>query len=235
MKYYFIFFVCLILGSDLVAQAQNEALFQNRTSNGLKDGFWRVKHKGTSINRYTGEFQMGVPKGVFKHYYSKGNIRSVMSFKGLAGECYVKNYNRKEKLISEGKYLSENVKDSIWKIYNENGRIIISETWEKGSLEGLYQTYYSNGNVVESGIMNNAKKDGQWIRWSENGEKIRVSNYSDNILNGKWIDYDVDGRVKMLGAYLNGYRDGKWVFYNFGKLKKSIIFQKGREINITEY
>jgi hypothetical protein len=39
----------------------------------------------------------------------------------------------------------------------------------------------------------------------------------------------------MLGAYLNGYRDGKWVFYNFGKPKKSIIFQKGREINITEY
>ena len=66
MKYYFIFFVCLILGNDLLAQAQNEALFQNRTSNGLKDGFWRVKHKGTSINRYTGEFQMGVPKGVFK-------------------------------------------------------------------------------------------------------------------------------------------------------------------------
>ena len=83
--------------------------------------------------------------------------------------------------------------------------------------------------------MNNAKKHGQWIRWSENGEKIRVSNYSDNVLNGKWIDYDVDGRVKMLGVYLNGYRDGKWVIYNLGKPKKSIIFQKGREINITEY
>ena len=236
MKYYLIFFMYIIFGNCIYAQSQNETLrYQNPSSNGLKDGLWRVKYKGTAIDRYIGEFEMGVPKGIFNHYYPNGILRSVMTFKELSGECYVKNYSRKEKLISEGMYLSKNVKDSIWKIYDENDRIIILETWKKGNLEGLYKTYYPNGNVVESGIMNNAKKQGQWIRWSENGEKIRVSNYSDNVLNGKWIDYDVDGRVKMIGVYLNGYRDGKWVIYNLGKPEKSITFQKGREINTTEY
>ncbi len=236
MKYYLIFFICIILVNDISAQGQKEELrYQNHTKKGLKDGLWRVKHNGTAIDRYIGEFEMGIPKGSFKHYYSNGSLRTLMTFKGLSGECYVKNYSRKEKLISEGMYLSKNVKDSIWKIYDENDRIIILETWKKGNLEGLYKTYYSNGNIVEAGIMNNAKKQGQWIRWSESGEKIRLSNYSNNVLNGKWIDYDVDGRVKMIGVYLNGYREGKWVIYSVGKPEKSITFQKGREINITEH
>ncbi len=235
MKYFIsisLFFLCIDMSAQSSIELPN---MHNIHKNGKRNGSWIVNHNGTLIKRYIGEFDMGIPKGVFKHFYLNGQLKSMMTFKKLTGECYVENYSKEGNIVSQGRYLSKNLKDSIWEIFDNNGSILNIETYKKGVLQGLNQTYYSNGEVVESGQMVNGNKQGIWVRRSDDGKKIRSVTYNHGKLDGEWIMYDVDARVSMIGKYVKGYREGKWIVLKAGKAKKALIFKKGKEINTILY
>ena len=225
MKHFYL--ICFLSTFCLSLNGQST---ENLTVDDLKDGVWKVKYPGSSVYRYIGEFEMGKPKGVFRHFYKSGKLRSQMTFQGLTGACFVQNYNEDEKLLSEGSYSSGKLKHGIWKIFNSQGLVISKDTWNSGKLNGSHETFYTNGNLVESGNMKSGQKEGEWIRYFENGKKMSIENYSKGKLNGDWISYSDSGRVKVKGKYIEGLRHGEWLFYNDGKIVKNVFFHRGREV-----
>jgi len=208
---------------------------QNQTLQGQKHGPWKVKYEGSSTLRYEGTFEQGVPVGTFTHYHPNGVKRAVMIFRGRTQVCYVREYAENNVLIAEGKYSAPGVKDSTWRVYDLNGKLLNLETYAGGALNGLYQTFYPNGKVVETGSMEADAKTGTWVRFTETGTKLRSADYQNDVPDGLWIEYDEDGRMAVRGEYHLGLREGKWLEFSEGKASKGTWYHEGRITKEVEY
>ncbi len=118
---------------------------QNQTVNGLKQGPWKVAYEGSAVIRYEGQFDRGIPVGTFTHYHPNGTKRAVMVFRGKTQACYTQEFALNGVLLAEGLYGAPGVKDSTWRIYDLNGKLLNTETYQGGQLNGPFATYYPNG------------------------------------------------------------------------------------------
>lgn len=207
------------------------ATAQNETVKGLKQGPWVVAHEGSKVIRYKGQFDNGIPVGIFTHYHTNGKVHAIMKFRASTGSCYSKEFSTEGKLMAEGIYASPAVKDSIWRIYNTAGELLTRETYRLGILDGPFETLYPSGMPMERGVMKNGKKDGGWTQWSEKGYKIRTSFYSEGMLNGIWTEYDHSGKIMIRGKYEDNLKEGIWTEYHEGKPIGELHFSKGRQID----
>jgi len=224
-----IFLTLLVLLGGMQAWAQNQTL------DGKKHGPWKVRYEGSTVLRYEGTFDRGIPVGTFTHYHPNGTKRAVMVFRGHTQVCYVQEYAENNVRIAEGKYSAPGVKDSTWRVYDLNGKLLNIETYAGGALDGVYQTFYPNGKVVETGTMRADAKTGTWIRFTETGDKLRSAEYQDDLPHGLWVEYDETGRIALRGEYQLGLREGKWLQFSEGKASKGTWYHEGRITKEVEY
>ncbi len=215
--------------------ASLSALAQNQTVNGLKQGPWKVTYEGSSMLRYEGTFDKGIPVGTFTHYHPNGTKRAIMVFRGKTQSCYTQEFALNGTLLAEGRYGAPGVKDSTWRIYDLNGKLLNTETYQGGSLNGPYATYYPNGKTVESGAMQDGEKTGLWTRFGENGEKTRSVEYVLGQLQGTWTEFDENGRIALRGTYENNMKEGRWLSFENGKPVHGIWYHKGLVTKEMDY
>ena len=208
---------------------------QNQTVNGLKQGPWKVTYEGSTVIRYEGQFDRGIPVGTFTHYHPNGTKRAVMVFRGKTQACYTQEFALNGVLLAEGLYGSPGVKDSTWRIYDLNGKLLSTETYKGGQLNGPFATYYPNGKVVESGSMQDGEKSGLWTRFGENGEKTRSAEYAMGMLQGTWTEFDENGRIALRGEYESNLREGRWLEFESGKAAKGTWYHKGLVTKVVEF
>ena len=208
---------------------------QNQTVNGLKQGLWKVAYEGSTVIRYEGQFDRGIPVGTFTHYHPNGTKRAVMVFRGKTQACYTQEFALNGALLAEGLYGAPGVKDSTWRIYDLNGKLLSTETYQGGQLNGPFATYYPNGKVVESGSMQDGEKSGLWTRFGENGEKTRSAEYAMGMLQGTWTEFDENGRIALRGEYQSNLREGRWLEFESGKAAKGTWYHKGLVTKEVEY
>lgn len=51
-------------------------------------------------------------------------------------------------VIERGYYNKQNQKDSIWYVYNDEGRVVIETQYENGVKSGIWRMYNENGRVI---------------------------------------------------------------------------------------
>jgi len=121
--------------------------------------------------------------GMWKTYYSNGNLKSEITY----------NLGRKN-----GPYV----------LYYEDGTEMERGNWAKNRMKGEYQLSYENGkprqkfNYDESG-----RRDGKQEYFYEDGTPMIVVEFKDGKESGVIERYWPNGDIKMRGNYINGQLD----------------------------
>jgi len=183
-------------------------------SQGRRQGKW-VKMDKNNRKIYEGTFKDGLEIGTFTYYYSDGTVRMKNTFLVDGKFCSHEAYDKNGKLMATGFYNQKN-RDSVWNIYNAEGKLLKSETYKMGTKTGKSVLFSSTGDTIEIQYWNDNKKHGYWYRKVLNG--YLTGNYANNLLDGKYAEYR-NNKVVSEGNYSQGLRDGQWKFYDGNNLE----------------
>lgn len=123
---------------------------------------------------------------------------------------YVKNiYYSNKKISSEGKMIN-NLRDSTWKYFSEDGVITEQINFKNDKKDGKYVKYYKDGKTINvKGYHSNDKRSGVFEVYFDNGNASAIYTYIDGLKNGKYIKYYEDGKtIKEKGYYSNDELSG---------------------------
>lgn len=191
------------------------AMSQNMMdSQGRRQGKW-VKTDKNNRKVYEGTFKDGLEVGTFTYYYSDGTVRMKNTFLVDGKYCSHEAYDKNGKLMAKGFYNQKN-RDSIWNIYNAEGKLLKSETYKMGTKTGKSVLFSAKGDTVEIQYWNDNKKHGRWYRKVLNG--YLEGNYMNNMLHGPFAEYR-NGKVVVEGSYSEGLRNGQWKHYDGNNLE----------------
>lgn len=126
-----------------------------------------------------------------------------------------------------------------FKYYDEQGRLIATNDFDKSGMRALNKSYASNGTLIATGYYLHQKKDGEWRYFSkDNGKLILVEEnrngkvhgtskvyyetgvlmteclYQDGLREGHARTYYPSGALKEEGDFLHGEKTGVWKTYN---------------------
>jgi antitoxin component YwqK of YwqJK toxin-antitoxin module len=190
----------------LIAQSSNIT-----DPKGRKQGLWEKRdEKGYLI--YKGEFKDDKPLGMMRHYY-KGtdSIKAILKYR-KDGSVDAKLFNENNyKLNAEGKFISEK-KDSIWRFYDDLGKLISIEYYKKGLKHGKSQVFFPNGKLSEESTYIDDKKHGLVKRLYDSGQIKSEQNYKMGVLEGVSIVYFPNKEEAARGYYKNGDKNHIWVY-----------------------
>ena len=200
----------------------------NQTDNkGRKQGPWtKIDSAGNKV--YDGQFKDGIPVGLFKHYYPKGNLKATNNYFGNGKQAAAHIYHPNGKLQGAGLYF-EQKKDSLWKFYDDKEALLSEEFYSKGVKNGQWKLYYPNGKLLRTEKWKADKKDGQWMMYYDNGQPQQEINYVNGLLEGNFNVYNMSGKIIIEGNYKNDFPLGTWFYYNdFGTVHYLEQYKDGK-------
>ena len=189
--------MCLFI--SVVSLAQNMTDVQGR-----KQGKWSQNHDNGQL-RYEGSFEDDNPTGIFLYYTELGVLKANLEY-----------FNYGKSASAVGLYQNE-LKEQLWKYYDDKEKLIREENYKNGKLEGQTTLYYTDGNVLEKINYVADKKNGKCVQYYRNGQLKLSANYKDDKLDGSYTLYNSAGVKKYSGKYLNDIKDGIWKYYKDDK------------------
>jgi antitoxin component YwqK of YwqJK toxin-antitoxin module len=224
--------IILITGLQLNAQIKDSVL-NYIDINKQKQGHWQRKYKNGKI-AYDCYFINDKPIGVYKRYYATGKLKMEANY-NKNQEASAKLYWDNGKLMAEGKYVEINVRDSLWKMYGVDGKLMVTIEYKHGKKHGKEISYFRNGQINEVKTWKNDTMHGPWLWYYDNGKPRMKANYVNGVRDGYYMYYHQDGSTYISGYYKNNLRDGKWKFNYLDKsLNKTIIYHNGKAENQDE-
>ncbi len=225
MKQLIIAFVFLFTGFFSVS-AQGNTSDNKTNAQGKKEGLWKGFYEDGKL-RYMGHFKNDVPVDTFLHFFSDGNLKTLLIYRN-SKVAYAKHYYSTNELMAEGKYINQK-KDSIWQTYGAKGRLVTKGAYTNGAKKGLWETYYDKGNVAEKIYYDNDIEIGDLKTYYENGQVLEETQYKNGFLEGLTTFYDENGNKLLKGIYKKGVRDGFWIYYNSdGTVDKKVEYINGK-------
>lgn len=242
----------LIFGFFNLINAQSYEIYNGDTvnvidANNFKQGYW-VEHSQYSKEKIReGNYIDGKKEGLWKAYYSKGSLKSEITYKhgdkyGKA-KIYFENGNIAEegvwlidKWVNKYKAYYQNGKLSyVWnyneygtrsgyqRYYYENGNIKIEGEWQDGKENGVIREYYSDGSLRSEKLFADGKTGKDSVTIYEIKEKIIISaKDSSKIKNNTESHYAEPDSIGIFEG------NGHHIFYNkFKKKEKEGIFENG--------
>ena len=201
--------------------------------NGKKQGVWKKYENGKLL--YEGQFKDDVPYGLFKYYYTDGNLKSVTEFVQGVHKVRTTMYHENGHKASEGAYIDQQ-KDGEWRYYSNKDTLIKLENYKEGNRNGLWQTYSTSGVLLEEANYLNNKRSGVSKSYYLNGQVQLEANYVGGKTNGKSTSYYPNGNISMTGDYHEGWRDGEWHAYDVnGKIRSTTVYKNQRLVNTYIY
>ena len=198
---------------------------QNKYKNDQREGYWEGYYE-TGQLRYSGFFENGKEKGVFKYYYKSGNLEKELLYITPGIYAKAKMYYSNKLIKALGEYCLKQ-RCGTWEYFNDIGKIICKENYKNGVLDGDYIIYF-DGILTDFHTYKNNKKNGISKSFFLSGNIKIISNYFNNKLNGEYVAFSEDGKMIQKGNYINGFREGEWYIYNE---KKIINYKNGKIIN----
>lgn len=205
------------------------------------------------INRYDWN---NLKQGVWKEFYPYDKLMLEETYKEGKLHGYVREYDRKGKVIRFEKYENGNLVEEKASIteedtvsidlrneYFENGALKTSGTYRNDLPIGVHREYNQKGNIVNAklyddygvllgeGIVDEeGRKQDDWVFYFESGAKASEGKYKDNKQIGKWEFFFEDGGTEQKGKYRKGKPHGEWVWY-YAKdvLRRQENFDNGKE------
>ncbi|MDT8309504.1 MAG: toxin-antitoxin system YwqK family antitoxin, partial [Bacteroidales bacterium] len=161
--------------------------------------------KGTVIQTDTGEAETG--KWVF--WYHNGTKKTTGSFeKGIKTGVW-KSWYPKGALKSEINY-----SDGPYKVWNEDGSLMVEAYMVDGKFHGPYTSWHSNRNILTEGAYRNGEKHGKWSIYTNKGKLISEGVYDNGKQTGLWREWHFNGKKKSeihydTGPFLKWYDNSK--------------------------
>lgn len=202
---------------------------QTTDANGKKQGYWRKKDDTGNHLVYEGEFKDDKPVGKFKYYYPNDSVRAIMNFRQNGKVAYAKLFHLSTgKRMGEGKYIQE-VKDSVWIYYDENGTLLSKDNYVMGKKNGISYVYLPDGKLAEERNYKMDVQDGPFKQYLD-GKRLRgQGNYVNGQLDGKATYYYPNGVEVATGWYKNGQKTGPWIYKeDSGKIKERELYKDGK-------
>ena len=224
-----LFLLFILFSSNLIAQKFNQT-----DSKGQKQGTWRKYYENGKLE-FEGNFLDGKPTGVFRFYYDNGAKKALIDHNIATGRSLANFFHPNGQLMSGGIYRNQ-LKDSTWITFTENGLVSEISNYLKNELHGPRNTYYISGlegatnriPFVKSNYKN-GKLDGEYIEYFMDGKKKVYSFYIDGNLNGISMEYYRNGNKSSMIRYKLGIKHGYATGYDEnGKEVKTIYYYKGR-------
>lgn len=211
---------------------QVESYCQDQTnqkdSKGQRHGTWKVYFEDQPEQlKFEGNYEHGTQKGLFK-YYQKGFKHPVatMFFKPQSDTVQVKYLSQAGKTISEGQMLNKK-RIGTWKYYHNNSdKVMMTENYENGQLQGEKLTYYDTGRLAEKADYHLGELHGKKIIYSEKGVILEDLTYEHGELHGPAKFYNGKGELLSEGNYKRDQHWGTWRYYENGTLKEEKNYSK---------
>lgn len=236
MNPFYVFLSLFLSISVSYAQKIPHDTINRSDSLGRKQGYWIKKEKDGTL-KYEGRFVNDKPTGKFIYYYPDKKIKAQTDF-GSTGYSRAITYHTNGKVLSVGTYYNT-LKDSVWKYFNEFGKQVAEESYDKGVKNGAWKIFYSsNGKICEEFNWENGQKRGAWMKFFEDGNTKVKGTYKDGHLDGLFQSFYQNGKVELSGTYKQSLKDGIWISfaengesnyketYKAGNLKKKEIYFK---------
>lgn len=178
-------------------------------SKGRKQGFWHKKNPLSGLS-YEGFFKDGMPCGRFV-YRGEGDtlVAEAFYFRGgyASRNCFFYPSGQK---MAEGYYLDKR-KDSLWQYYAEDGRLLKSEWFENGLLDGTRVVYGPDADVAERQTWYRGLRNGPWYIHDQAG--YQFFSYKLNLSHGPYLALYPDSTCFIEGRYDEGLKQGVWTFH----------------------
>jgi len=202
-----LFTITILLISNLALAQQNKTDEQGR-----KQGAW-VKYKD-GVKAYEGQFVDDVPVGEFLRYFRSGRLLSKSQYSAGGTRCFVEFFydQRKSKTKAKGLYVNQ-VKDSLWLLYNDLGVLIAEETYEDGLASGLWKLYAYNGVLASETPYQLDQLHGIKKEYFDNGHLKREMSFQNDALQGSFKVYFPKGQLRTGGQFEMGMKAGIWTYY----------------------
>ncbi len=234
LTFLFILIAKIIIGQN-VGQPGNDSIINYTDIQGNKQGKWIRKYNKDRI-AYIGYFKNNKLVGNYKRWYYSGALKADINYNDDGSVGYAKLFWDNGKLMAKGKYLNQNIKDSVWEYYGTDGVLMMKETYEKGVLHGPSFSYFKNGKVSRKSPYLQGKLHGIYKEyWEENGLTKLEIYYENGRRKGPINVYYDDEKPYLKGYYENDLPEGKWiVYFRDGTIEKELEYIKGKLKNEDE-
>ena len=174
----------------------------------------------------------GVLDGEETIYYEDGTLRrqSVYKMGLLTGKSV--RYHENGQITWEREFENGIVKDGSVTIYDDEGNLVFTETWENG----IMRSYNADGNIVYEGGFMNFKEVGLHTKYHRNGQVYKKMHYSMGRLDGVTQIYDEYGTLRCEIPYDSDKREGFVKTYDEdGNVETESLYADGQYCGGKEY
>jgi len=124
---------------------------------------------------------------------------------------------------------NQNVIDSIYEEYYDNGQLRSRGNYRMNKPIGLWEYFHENGALRMKGEIQDFQNNGYWTYYYENGAKYMEGNLEKGQKTGNWTQYYENGKLKSKGTYVQNNANGPWYyFYEDGSIKAFTFYEKGK-------
>ena len=181
-------------------------------------------------------------------YYDKGGVlvESRTYYKDkLHGQ--VKLFYSNEKPKQEG-YFKMDVQDSIYRLWNESGKLTTEGYYKNGELNGIWKSYYDDGRAqkTEEFIDSSVRVIDFWLpdpahtqtvingtgeitTYFTTGTVKEWYNYKNGVYDGAFLENSIYGYPLLEGSYSDGKKSSEWKYYYYtGDIEKISNYQNDK-------
>lgn len=222
--------------SQNVGQPGSDSIINYTDIQGNKQGKWIRKYDKNRI-AYTGYFKNNKLVGNYKRWYYSGALKSEINYNNDGSVGYAKLFWDNGKLMAKGKYVNQNIKDSVWEYYGVDGILMMKESYVNGVLHGPSFSYFRNSKVSRKAPYENGKLHGIYKEyWEENGLTRLEIHYEKGVRKGLIKVYYDNGKPYLVGNYEKDLPHGKWiVYFRDGTIEKELEYINGLLKNEDEH
>lgn len=245
-------FMLFVLFATQLTFAQDELEYKVLKENLTKKEslFWDFnKTKLQAIGSYYTD-KLGnttMKHGKWLYYDKDGKLEEERNYYKdmLHGKVILYYANSKPK--QEG-YFYLNRPDSVYREWNETGRLATEGTYSYGKPFGKWTYYYLDGrkkseektkdtiNLIESFWMPDSNHTqtvingtGEMMTFYTTGNLKEWYHYKDGLKHGDFEEWSIYGYKTLSGSFLNGEKEGEWIFtFYSGKTDKISNYKNGK-------
>jgi antitoxin component YwqK of YwqJK toxin-antitoxin module len=208
-----------------------------------KQGPWiRVYKNKPEVMYYKGQFDNGVPIGVWDFFDEEGYLKSKVDHVKDSTLNHVQHFYPTGFLMAEGNYVGSMVdnrwerrKEGTWKLYSEKGVLTAEEGYAWGVLDGPSVHYFPNCKTASSYVYSQGRKEGAFTEFYESGKRMREGVYRNDLMHGPFKAWYEDGSLKETGTFEDGKFNAVWRSYHPGGKDKAIIHYEQGKVTKTIY
>lgn len=145
----------------------------------IADGKYKQFYEDGTTLKVEGQIKDNLPYGIWRTYYSSGNLQSVANYDEgvVTGEFYKYFDTKPRRLMVQANY-DDDLLEGEYLEYWQNGAIKAKLHYKNGKLHGEAMYYFPTGQLKIRGKYRNGEKKGKWLFYNQKGEVVGKKRYS---------------------------------------------------------